>query len=719
MTVLPAALGEISEGYAAGVPYSPLYDDLYHPAVGAWAQAQHVFMAGNGLPGRWQGRTRFVILETGFGLGNNFLATWAAWHADPQRCDHLVFVSIEKHPLRREDLARVHGLTDSGAGNAAGDASDRDAIAVVDLGKMSEADRAARLELAQQLVKAWPSLTPGMHSLHFDRDEASNAPKQRTQRASLMLGLGDVADLLPRLIASVDAFYLDGFAPTKNPQMWDEGLLSRLNRLAAAGSTVATWSCARQVRDALATAGFEVERIQGFAYKPHMLRAVYKPRFTPPLQAGGWQPEPRQEADRHAIVVGAGLAGCAAARALCLEGWRVTLIDQHEAPAMEGSGNPGGMFHSVLHAQDGIHARAHRAAAMATWRLASTWIKAGLLAGQVDGLLRLDAKTTPEQAQDWLTRQALPPDHVQWLDQAQAQALSGLPVESAGWLFHQGGWLHPAAMARLMLQAVEALTRNGQPLLQGMWGQAVSGIQQTEQGEWQALHHGKVLASAPTLVICSAMQSETLLNGLPTEQAVHPLPLSAVRGQISQMPLDAQAGFQRPLLPVAGSGYVLALPNDTLLCGATTQHHDDDPSARETDHRHNLRQAARLGATPEWAESSALPAQLQGRTAWRATTPDRLPLVGALPWSQARLAAASTARRLDQVRLIPRQRGERGGLYALTGLGSRGITWGCLAAELLAHWVTGAPCPVEADLRDALDPARFLVRQVTRGGNAQ
>lgn len=729
MTVLPAALGEISEGYAAGVPYSPLYDDLYHAAVGAWAQAQHVFMAGNGLPERWQGRTRFVILETGFGLGNNFLATWAAWRADPQRCNHLVFMSIEKHPLRREDLARVHGLSCQGGGEAStepGNLPSRDLThepahgAVVDLNKMNEADRAARLELAKQLVAAWPALTPGMHGLHFDLDDAGNGPgQQRSQRISLMLCLGDVADLLPRLIASVDAFYLDGFAPAKNPQMWDEGLLSRLNRLAAPGSTVATWSCARQVRDALATAGFEVERIQGFAYKPHMLRAVYKPRFTPPLQVGGWHPEPRQEADRHAIVIGAGLAGCAAARTLCLEGWRVTLIDQNEAPAMEGSGNPGGMFHSVLHAQDGIHARAHRAAAMATWRLASRWIKEGLLAGQVDGLLRLDAKTTLEQAQDWLTRQALPPDHVQWLDQAQAQALSGLPVYSAGWLFHEGGWVHPAGMARWMLQSVEALARNGQPLLQGIWGQAVSSIRQTEQGDWQVCHHGKVLASAPTLVICSAMQSLDLLAGLPAEQAVHPLPLSAVRGQISQMPLNAHAGFKRPLLPVAGSGYVLALPGDSLLCGATTQHHDNDPSVREADHRHNLRQAARLGAAPEWPETAALPAQLQGRTAWRAITPDRLPLVGALPWSQARLAAASTARRLDQVRLIPRQRGERGGLYALTGLGSRGITWSCLAAELLAHWVTGAPCPVEADLRDALDPARFLVRQVTRGGNAQ
>ncbi len=731
MTVLPAALGEVSEGYAAGVPYSPLYDDLYHAAVGAWAQARHVFMAGNGLPERWQGRTRFVILETGFGLGNNFLATWAAWRADPQRCDHLVFMSIEKHPLRREDLARVHGLSCQGGGEATTGPVGQPARepmheptreAVVDLNKMSEADRATRLELARRLVEAWPALTPGMHSLHFDLDDGQNGPRQvhsHSQHISLMIGLGDVADLLPRLVASVDAFYLDGFAPAKNPQMWDERLLSRLNRLAAPDSTVATWSCARPVRDALTTAGFEVERIQGFAYKPHMLRAVYKPRFTPPLQAGGWQPEPRQEADRHAIVIGAGLAGCAAARALCLEGWRVTLIDQHEEPAAEGSGNPGGMFHSVLHAQDGIHARAHRAAAMATWRLASKWIKEGLLAGQVDGLLRLDAKTTPEQAQGWLTQQALPPDHVQWLDQAQAQAVSGLPVDSAGWLFHQGGWLHPAGMARLMLKSVEALARNGQPLLQVRWGQAVDGIQQTEQGDWQVRHTGKVLASAPTLVVCSAMQSAALLESLPADQAAPPLPLSAVRGQISHMPLGAQAGLKRPLLPVAGSGYVLALPGDTLLCGATTQHHDGDPSVRETDHRHNLRQAARLGATPEWPESAALPAPLQGRTAWRATTPDRLPLVGALPWSQARLASGQAARRLDQVRLIPRQRGERGGLYTLTGLGSRGITWSCLAAELLAHWVTGAPCPVEADLRDALDPARFLVRQVTRGHNAQ
>ncbi|MBI2734273.1 MAG: FAD-dependent 5-carboxymethylaminomethyl-2-thiouridine(34) oxidoreductase MnmC [Aquabacterium sp.] len=429
------------------------------------------------------------------------------------------------------------------------------------------------------------------------------------------------------------------------------------------------------------------------------------------------------EADRHAVIIGAGLAGCAAARALCLEGWRVTLIEQHGMPAMEGSGNPGGMFHSVLHATDGIHARAHRAAAMATWRLAKPWIEAGLLAGQAKGLLRLDAKATPELAQGWLERQALPADHVEWLDQRQAQSISGLPVGSGGWLFHQGGWLHPAGMARLMLQAVQALTKDGKPLLQTVWGQAVTAIRQTPHGDWQACAGDITLATASTVVLCSAMQSAALLNRLPADQAVHPLPLTAVRGQISHLPLDLQAGFKAPALPVAGSGYVLALPDGRLLCGATTQHHDEDASVRAPDHRHNLNQAARLGAAPERPDSTSLPERIEGRTAWRATTPDRLPLVGALPWNQARLTSAQAngqaARRLDQVRMIPRQRGERGGLYVLTGLGSRGITWSCLAAELLAHWVTGAPCPVEADLRDALDPARFLVREMTRGGHAQ
>ena len=119
---------------------------------------------------------------------------------------------------------------------------------------------------------------------------------------------------------------------------------------------------------------------------------------------------------------------------------------------------------------------------------------------------------------------------------------------------------------------------------------------------------------------------------------------------------------------------------------------------------------ARLGTCPDHPADAPLPLALQGRTGWRATTPDRLPLIGALPWSDERLTQVPAKTRLDKVRLIPRERTDRGGLYVVSGLGSRGITWTALAGALLAHWVTGSPCPIESDLRDALDPARFLSR---------
>ena len=154
-------------------PRAPLYGDLYHPQVGALAQARHVFLGGNDLPGRWAGRERFVVLETGFGLGNNFLATWDAWRRDPARCQRLVFVSIERHPLRREDLQRAH------AGSALPD-------------------------LAAKLIDAWPPLVPGLQALDFDGGAVQ-----------LLLALGDVTALLPALRVGADAIFLDGFAPAR------------------------------------------------------------------------------------------------------------------------------------------------------------------------------------------------------------------------------------------------------------------------------------------------------------------------------------------------------------------------------------------------------------------------------------------------------------------------------------------------------------------------
>jgi tRNA 5-methylaminomethyl-2-thiouridine biosynthesis bifunctional protein len=215
---------------AAGVPYSPEYGDVYHSADGGPEQARHVFLGGNGLPGRWRGRGAFTIVETGFGLGVNFLVTCAALLADAHAPEHLHYVSAEKHPFEKDDLAAA-------------------------LARYTEL-----APLAGELAAAWPAAVAGVHRLKLARG-----------RVELTLLFGDAAEMLPRVDARADAFYLDGFAPARNPELWSAGILRELARLAAPGATLATWTVARAVRERLAAAGFAVEKRPGFGRKREML----------------------------------------------------------------------------------------------------------------------------------------------------------------------------------------------------------------------------------------------------------------------------------------------------------------------------------------------------------------------------------------------------------------------------------------------------------------
>lgn len=236
MSLEPARLTQAADG----TPMSPIYDDVYHSAAGAHAQAKHVFLAGNGLPDRWADRAQWGIVETGFGLGLNFLATWQAWRDDPQRCQTLNFVSLEKHPLAVADLALAHAAWPELA------------------------------MLAEELRRHWPVLEEGAHELEFDGG-----------RVRLTLHFGDAVKLLPELDVVADAFYLDGFSPAKNPELWSPALCRSLARLAARGATLATWSVAGSVRRALAAAGFAVTRCPGFAGKRQMLVGRFAPADFP------------------------------------------------------------------------------------------------------------------------------------------------------------------------------------------------------------------------------------------------------------------------------------------------------------------------------------------------------------------------------------------------------------------------------------------------------
>jgi tRNA 5-methylaminomethyl-2-thiouridine biosynthesis bifunctional protein len=457
-----------------GTPFSPEYGDLYHSAQGGVAQAQHVFLRGNGLPERWAGAHRFTVLEAGFGLGLSFLATWHAWQEDPRRCARLHFVSVEKHPFGAQDLAVLH------------------------------APHAGLAPLSAELRDAWPMLVPGLHRLEFEQG-----------RIVLTLAFGDAARLLPQLRLAADAVFLDGFAPAKNPEMWSPEVLKAVARLCAPGATAATWSVAAPVREALRAAGFAAEKRRGFARKSEMLVA----KFVPPRSLRRAPPPP---AERSAAVVGAGIAGAAACERLAARGWEVTLVERHHAPALEASGNHAGAFHPLVTIDDSHAARLSRAAfgwLLEHWRqldaigASPEWARCGLLQ------LARDAREDAAQRAA-LAALALPPDYAQALDAAQASACAGVKLAAGGLWFPEGGWIRPASLARALIERSGART---------LYGREAAGLERA--GPRWVLHDrtGETIVEAGAVVLANAQDALRLAP-------VPHLRLRTVRGQLSYLP---------------------------------------------------------------------------------------------------------------------------------------------------------------------------------------
>ena len=655
--------------FSGGVPQSLDHGDVYHSAAGAGEQARHVFLAGNQLPQRWRGRRHFAILETGFGLGHNFLATWAAWRADPDRCEQLHFVSLELHPPSREDLAKVHQAAQDQA-------------------------------LSDALVDAWPPLLQGLHVLRFEDDtkqgaqgvEFSEAPGTpgtagAASRAAVHLTLawGDARQLLPSLVGPFDAFFLDGLAPAVNPDFWDSRLLRALGRMAAPEATAATWSAARVVREGLQSAGFVVDRAPGWGHEREMTVARFAPRAPQRIPAG--RPQAPWTGERRAVVIGAGLAGATAAQALARQGWECTVLDGAPTPASGASGNPAGLFHGVVHRDDGVHARLHRHAALGAARHYGELIRQGAVAGSVEGLLAV--RDADAQAADAF-QPPVPglPAYMQGLSQQEASAVAGVPLSGPALHFLQGGWVDPSGVVR------HALASTG---VRFQGGAQVGALRPPTDGDpcWSVLDRaGAELARAPVVVLAAGTGLPLLAH--PGAACMPSLgPLEVTRGQINWF--HAHALLTRP---ITGHGYAVRLPDGRLLFGASLRPDDPQTQLMEQDQRWNLERLRRLTGLEPTAD-----APLGGRVSWRLQTPDRLPLIGPVP--QTDLQQGS---RQDQARLIARQPG----LYMIGALGSRGLIWAPLAAQMLCAWVESTPMPLEADLLDALDPARWLVRLARR-----
>jgi tRNA 5-methylaminomethyl-2-thiouridine biosynthesis bifunctional protein len=576
-----------------GTPFSAAYGDIYHSAAGGPEQSRHVFLAGNGLPERWRGAERFVVFETGFGFGLNFLVTWQAWRRDPQRCARLHFVSVEKYPFSLEDLRLAHA-------------------------RYPELAREA-----QALHASWPMLVPGAHRLEFDDG-----------KVVLTLFFADVK-VVRELRLAADAIYLDGFAPAKNPDMWSHALMRSISRLAAPGATAATWSVAAQVRDALERTGFSVEKRKGFASKSEMLVASYQGRASARTTP----------ASRSVSVIGAGLAGAAVCERLCARGWEATLYERNAEPAQEASGNLAGTFHPLMTPDDSVFARLTRAGFL--YSLAD-WSKLANVRWDRCGVLQL-ARNEKEEASQRAAIAALAPpsEYAQYVTRDEASQHAGVPVGASGLWFPEGGWIQPRELVRAQLEAC---------------GQRLERI------------FGKQLeALPPERPIVLATAADEL-------QRVPHARMRRVRGQVTHIPAER---IDAPRVVVLRGGFVLPPVEGLCVVGASYDLEDEDAAVRADSHGGNIERLERI--LPALNPQELAP--LQGRVAFRAVVPDRLPIVG---------------------EIAP-------GVYCAIAFGSRGLVWAALAGELIGSMLEGEPMPIEGRLVDALSPARFRRASESRG----
>jgi tRNA 5-methylaminomethyl-2-thiouridine biosynthesis bifunctional protein len=518
----------------------------------------------------------------------------------------------------------------------------------------------------RELVEAWradPQRPAHLHVIALANGLMPGFHRIPQSEAGVTLDLlaAPIDAALAQLAARIDFVRLHDV----DPACTDFG--RALARLAAADARLESSGLTEGQEADLAANGFAFEaEAQGGVR--HAAFASRKPRLPMP-------PAPV----RRAIVIGAGLAGAAACERLCARGWKVSLLERHERPAMEASGNHAGIFMPLVSRDDNIPTRLVRAAYLYALRY---WEGLGGIGGAIEGaacgVLQLARDPAHAQVQRAIAADGrYPGDFARWLDQAEAEALLGLPAPDGGWLFPRGGWARPGSVCENMLWACGAR-------LDARLG--VGSVHLERAGdEWRAIDAaGAVLAQAPTVVLASGAGAGEF------EQAAR-LPLDLLRGQVAH--IDAAA---LPALPVVlcREAYVTPASRGICCAGAT---YDIDPNRElsQASHDENLSKLRSLLSDP----AAAAGAPMEGRVGFRTVAPDRLPLVGRLP----DFAAAGGTERLRDVPRYP-------GVYGLLGYASRGLTWAPLAAELLAAQLEGEPLPLEALLVDALDPARFVLR---------
>ncbi|BDA17881.1 tRNA 5-methylaminomethyl-2-thiouridine biosynthesis bifunctional protein MnmC [Aeromonas caviae] len=567
----------------------------------------------------------------------------------------LHFISVEKYPLTQADLRKALAAWPELA------------------------------PLSQPLIDQWPLPVSGCHRLLF-----------ADGRIRLDLWFGDIKEMLPQVphpaTGLVDAWYLDGFSPAKNPEMWTQDLFDDLARLARPDATLSTFTCAGFVRRGLIAAGFAMKKVKGHGSKREMLAGVREGK-VPQQSIAPWYARPAGR-EGEVLIIGGGIASAMTALSLVERGRHVTLLCEDGEPASGASGNRQGALYPLLNGEHDALSRFYSLAfGFARNRLLAL-AKHHPVAFSLCGVTQLgyDDKSAAKLAK--MSQGPFPPELMHPLSAAEVEQVVGLPCDADGVSYPLGGWLCPADLTRAAIREAQASGR-----LEVVFNAAATHIAE-QDGGWRVESRDGRQWRAPNLVVAAGHQLPALL---PFAE----LPLYPVRGQVSHVPTTA--GLSQLKTVLCYDGYLTPAHNGAHCIGASYGRNQTDLAYRTDEQEQNRARLQACVPQQRWpAEVDVSGAQ--ARVGVRCASRDHLPVAGPV----ARLAALAdhdVNAPADQQSALPLH----AGLYVLGALGSRGLCSAPLCGELVASEICGEPLPLAADLLEALHPARYWVRRLRRG----
>ena len=665
-----------------GTPYSSIFQDYYYHSgepfeLNGLRETEYLFLQHNNLRQRWDAlasrgsRSKlFTLGETGFGTGLNFLSAADLWLQTAPQDWRLQFISTELNPILAEDLREIHH-----SWSQFGD-------------------------LSRQLMDQYPDPLKGIHLITLAEG-----------RIQLYLMFGEANQLLQQIAESpdpvlanynkqpVDAWFLDGFAPTKNPELWRDDIFTTLASLSGPDTTFATFTAASQVRKGLANAGFNIQKIPGFGRKRESLAGQFSAANLPSGQPSTPWHLNHQPADKNpktALILGAGIAGCTTAAALVKRGFEVKVVDRHPVAGQEGSGNLQAILYPRLSLQNDQLPRINLAAITAASRYYQRFWDRGI--GDRCGVLLLPTgQSTASDFQQIGEKFSSAQNLVRLVDNRQICSLSGLQLEAQrGLYFPNLGWLPPSQVCQSLLQDCAI------PLLQA----DVDNIDYCPETDLWKLYdkQQQVIDSAEILIIANA-------HGCRQFSQTEFLDIKPLRGQVSHLP--SERGIAALETVICGKGYIAPAVSGVHSCGATYSQALLSNDLRNEDHLANLQKIQALDPQMQSLTGNYSPECLAGRANFRCTSRDYLPIVGPVPDVTA-FKAEFKALRFNASAKLQQMGTYLPNLYINCSLGSRGMGYAPLNAEVLAAEISGEIPPLERELRLALHPARFLVRDLKR-----